>query len=303
MRKVVESRKSEIRYITSDPARMLNKFIARSVLKTWMEEFVDENTGKIVSIERNEILFEKGTLVDNDVLMQIRFWQEEGSVKDVEVSNQKRMSFVRKNQSLFPYKSVVKINDKRHSFLLYATSVQNALTILTDYIELNYNGGFTVSDIKELEYCIVLIDNLKTKKQRNDDINKAYLKNEISLEEFVESGMSEETLNEAEDSSKLKFYQIIARIVSHDDKEGDDEENGTFIVQTYTAVRANMLIKKYLLDQQEKQYQEALKHPERTFIKREINSFIEESKTIPIGRFIPVEFSQVYEYETTTNNN
>lgn len=34
--------------------------------------------------------------------------------------------------------------------------------------------------------------------------------------------------------------------------------------------------------------------PERTFVKRQINSFIEESKVIPIGCFIPVEFSRAY---------
>lgn len=79
----------------------------------------------------------------------------------------------------------------------------------------------------------------------------------------------------------------------HDDSEGDIEEDGIFIVQTISAVRANMLIE-YLRTEQEKRYQESLMHPERTFVKYQINSFIEESKILPISCFIPKSFSMVY---------
>lgn len=41
-------------------------------------------------------------------------------------------------------------------------------------------------------------------------------------------------------------------------------------------------------------YIESRKHPERTFVKYEIHSFIEESKIIPIAYFIPKNFSSVY---------
>lgn len=54
------------------------------------------------------------------------------------------------------------------------------------------------------------------------------------------------------------------------------------------------LSKKWLRDKQEERFMESLKHPERTFVKYKINSFIEESKIIPIGCFIPVDFSKVY---------
>lgn len=57
----VKTRKDEIRIKTDDPKRMLNKYICARVLKTWTEDFVDKDTGKIVSVERNEVLFEKGT--------------------------------------------------------------------------------------------------------------------------------------------------------------------------------------------------------------------------------------------------
>lgn len=43
---MVETRKNEIRYVTSDPSKMLNKYLAKRVIKTWEESFIDEGTGE-----------------------------------------------------------------------------------------------------------------------------------------------------------------------------------------------------------------------------------------------------------------
>lgn len=58
---MIETRKTEQRYVTSDPAKMLNMYLAKRVLKTWTEDFIDEDTQEVVFIERNELLFERGT--------------------------------------------------------------------------------------------------------------------------------------------------------------------------------------------------------------------------------------------------
>lgn len=296
-----ESRKTEIRYVTSDPQRMLGKWVARRALRTWIEEFVDKDTNESTSIERSEVLLERGTYIDQDVLSSINFMLQEGSLKEVEVSNQNRQGILFENHTMLPYKAVAKIDGKRVSFLLYANSISKALTILVDYIELNYRGGFEIIDIKEMEYCVVIIDRLKSADARKYDLDIAYMNNEISIEDFVESTCDNIVDGNPDDAGdgdakkeNKKFYQIGAHVILRNDKDGDVEEDHTFIVQTVSAVRANMLIEKWLRDKQEKRYQESLKHPERTFVKYQINSFIEESKIIPIGCFIPVDFSNVY---------
>lgn len=296
----VESRKTEIRYVTNDPTKMLGKWVARRAFRTWTEDLIDNDTNETVSIERNELLLERGTYIDQDVLCSINFMMQEGSLKEVEVSNQNLQGMLLENRSLLPYKAVAKIDGKRKSFLLYANSVANALVIMVDYIELHYKGGFEITDIKEMEYCVVIVDTLKSAEARKYELDVAYLKGDISMEDFVEAtcdNIAKGNPDEDKDDSKKetkKFYQIGAHVVLHDDKEGDIEENHTFIVQTFSAVRANMLIEKWLRDKQDERFQESLKHPERTFVKYQINSFIEESKIIPIGCFIPVDFSEVY---------
>ncbi len=42
----------------------LGKKLAARVLRTWVEDFVDEDTGEVVSIERNEIVMERDTILD-----------------------------------------------------------------------------------------------------------------------------------------------------------------------------------------------------------------------------------------------
>ncbi len=301
----IETRKTEIRYVTSDPKKMLGKWVARRAFKTWSEDFVDESTGKVVSIERHEILLDRGTYISQDVLCTINFMMAEGSLKEVEVSNQNRQGMLLENNSLLPYKAIAKIDGKRKYFLLYANSVANALVILVDYVELHYKGGFEITDIKEMEYCVVIIDRLKSAEARKYELDTAYLKGEISKEDYVEStcdnitkGNPDAAETDDDKNETKKFYQIGAHVVLHDDEEGDLEEDHTFIVQTFSAVRANMLIEKWLRDEQEERFMESLKHPERTFVKYQINSFIEESKIIPIGCFIPVDFSKVYHDST-----
>jgi DNA-directed RNA polymerase subunit beta len=50
--------------------QVLKKYIGRKlaarVLNTWHEDFVDEDTGEVVSIERNEIILDRDTIIDKD---------------------------------------------------------------------------------------------------------------------------------------------------------------------------------------------------------------------------------------------
>lgn len=65
--------------------------------KTWKEDFLDEDTGTVVQIDRNSLLFTRGTVITQDVLAKIRFHMDAGEIKEVEVSNQQRVAFELKN--------------------------------------------------------------------------------------------------------------------------------------------------------------------------------------------------------------
>jgi DNA-directed RNA polymerase subunit beta len=48
--------------------KYIGKRLAARVLRTWVEDFVDEDTGEVVSIERNEIVLERDTVLDEEAI-------------------------------------------------------------------------------------------------------------------------------------------------------------------------------------------------------------------------------------------
>ena len=51
--------------------KVLGRKLAARVLKTWHEDFVDEDTGEVISIERNEILIDRDTVLEADHIEEI----------------------------------------------------------------------------------------------------------------------------------------------------------------------------------------------------------------------------------------
>jgi len=46
--------------------KIVGQRLAARVLKSWVEDFVDEDTGEVVSIERNEVILDRETVVENE---------------------------------------------------------------------------------------------------------------------------------------------------------------------------------------------------------------------------------------------
>ncbi|MFM7078154.1 MAG: DNA-directed RNA polymerase subunit beta, partial [Bacteroidota bacterium] len=46
--------------------KVVGRKLAARVLKSWVEDFVDEDTGEVVSIERNEVILERETILEDD---------------------------------------------------------------------------------------------------------------------------------------------------------------------------------------------------------------------------------------------
>jgi len=51
--------------------RVLGRKLAARVLKTWFEDFVDEDTGEVVSIERNEIILDRDTVLEKEHIEEV----------------------------------------------------------------------------------------------------------------------------------------------------------------------------------------------------------------------------------------
>ena len=61
----------EVKTTRKNLEKYLGQRLAARVLKSWVEDFVDEDTGEVVSIERNEVLFERETELTEEVIEAI----------------------------------------------------------------------------------------------------------------------------------------------------------------------------------------------------------------------------------------
>ncbi|MCD6201388.1 MAG: DNA-directed RNA polymerase subunit beta [Bacteroidales bacterium] len=83
----------EVKVTKTGLKRVLGRKLAARVLKSWVEDFVDEDTGEVVSIERNEVVIDRETVLDNehiDLILDsgaktILLHKEDQSISDYEI--------------------------------------------------------------------------------------------------------------------------------------------------------------------------------------------------------------------------
>ena len=61
----------EVKVTKAAMKEAVGRKLAARVLKTWVEDFVDEDTGEVVSIERNEVLIDRETILEEQHVEQI----------------------------------------------------------------------------------------------------------------------------------------------------------------------------------------------------------------------------------------
>jgi DNA-directed RNA polymerase subunit beta len=61
----------EIKVSKAGLKRVLGRKTAARILKTWFEDFVDEDTAEVVSIERNEIIIDRDTILEKEHINEI----------------------------------------------------------------------------------------------------------------------------------------------------------------------------------------------------------------------------------------
>ncbi len=61
----------EVKVNKTNLKKVIGRKLAARVLKSWIEDFVDEDTGEVVSIERNEVIIDRETVLEQEHIDQI----------------------------------------------------------------------------------------------------------------------------------------------------------------------------------------------------------------------------------------
>ena len=294
----VKTRKDEVVISSLDPRDLFNKFLTRNLCRTWKEDFIDEETNEVVTIDRSEIILSKGTCLSSENLAKVNFHIQCGDItKPVEVSNQSRQA-----EEAVPYRHPhtckVGINGQTMKFLLVARGVQQALDIVRDWCELKYSGQFAVTEVRQYDSAVILVDRLRS--YAIDEAQLRYEQGEIPFEEFMDQDVKDsEYGKDGDGGGQVKFYKIRAAIL----KDGErDSENNLFVVLATDADRAILTINAYL---QQKQIERNMRMTQQGRMDevehRKVTATIEECKIESMSRLIPDAFCRAY-YEEETND-
>lgn len=215
---------------TSDPNEMLGKYITKDVLKTWKEDFLDEETKEVISIERCQVISTPGK-IDSNKLQELEFALQSKDITEVEISEENvqeievdRRDYYRLYMVKFYHRGITE------KYLVRAFSVPQAIQIATEFGQM-YRG---VSGWVYIEYVILMTIGVVT----DDDAcipeeertpayeDKTYFKVQIRSEweddEGAEKKSTENVLIAADEVGQAK--ERVARYI--DMKKAEAEKDG-----------------------------------------------------------------------------
>jgi hypothetical protein len=145
--------------VTSDPKVMLGKYLPKRVVKEWFEDFRDDDTGEVVSIERKEVLMERG-LITNEKVSKLLFYIQAGDIDEVEVCERDVSElelFVPNGVNV--YKVVLYVGMDKYVCVVRAQTVMQAAKIAWEYGQMyrGLNGYVTVHEVKRMS-CYIIPD-------------------------------------------------------------------------------------------------------------------------------------------------
>lgn len=265
---MIETRKDEVIFAANEPALMLNYFLYENVYRTWTESFINEDTGEVVEVERKELVMPKGTLLDKDNISELMFFIQSGDIETVTVSNQRRRA-QEGSSRMSVWLADCLIATKKRKIILYANGIENALLILKDYIELNFEGVFFILSVKEQSHAFILEDNLRK---------------------------TSDTKKDGEESKDERKYFQLDLTISYEYECSSDEPipfPAKFIVKSSSVENSFNAITNYLHLCEENSVKADVTHKRRVKFSYEI----EKINQIPLSYFIPKEFSLAYQEE------
>lgn len=217
----IQTRLNEQRFFATSGAEMLDKYAVDKVVRTWNEDFVDQETGDVVSIERKEILFTRGTKFTAQNIDSVEFYLQSGELSGIEVSDQCRVGRPTERFSLAPYKVKARIGDKNFLYICQALSLAMAQDIVEDYIELHSEKDFRIISVAEAKYGVILNVAAELKKKDDEPID-------LELDADTQNALSG-TENSASDTENAASGTEMPEISTEDSEDdalhltGDEE--------------------------------------------------------------------------------
>lgn len=290
-KKQPQTRANEVIIKTLDPNQMMGLYIKKNVCKKWTEDFLEEDTGKVYSLERSEILFRAGTYVDHKTQQKINFDIIEGSITEpIELSNQDRSGIYSKGYGLRKWTAKVYTSHdgKVKKYMLTARGIEHAVAIIEDYMETRTNGAFGIVQLVVADSAVFIEDEITHLTET--DLDKMYAEGVINFNTYCDALDNTEKDNHPDEDNRT-FWQMSFCIDWTTKKQSHtaDGDVNTFIVHSVSADIATKAILRWLTmeDHQERKPEVRKADGEKVF-----TLHLQEAKQLPIHAIIPIEYTE-----------
>lgn len=149
-----------------------------------MEKFTDEDTGELVSIDRSEILFERGSYIDEDMFAKIMFHIQAGDIKTVKVCDSKPVN-KRSDNSIRRYLVTLtcSFGGSCTAYVTHCKTPEDAAQLVSDYYQVyslpEIIGNFAIVESIETTQIMVYPDEIgeyECKAMRQATLKQAEIK-------------------------------------------------------------------------------------------------------------------------------
>lgn len=289
--------KANVFYVeTKEPKDMMGLYLAEPLYKKWTEDFKDEDTDEIISIERTELLYNEGTYVNQDTQQRINFYYMDGTITEpIKLTNQRRQGFLASYNGNVPFYAKVYNDGKTRKYLLRASGLRHAIRVVEDYQETRVNGPFFIKDIGRFETATFVEDEVRH--MTGTDLDKAFMEGTISFQRYCEY-LDDPVSDKHPDKDQRSYWQMEYAIGWKAGKkqivEVDSANTRTFIVHSVNTYAAQKAILRTLTSED---------HAERSKEVRKVDGekiftlSLQEAKQLPISAIIPTEYTEANKEE------
>ena len=226
---------------TNKPEEMLHKYLAERAVKTWTENFIDQDTGEKVPVERHEVIFDRGTYIDESLLPKIMFSIQSEELKTVKVCENKPL-VKRDNMNVRRY--IVKLADASHNCNVYTTRAktpEDAAQMVCDYYTIyglpTLLGNFSVIDSSTTGLRLLYKEEFGEKYW--DDM---YMMTHVRLESKVNN--TDKVLPPP--FSQNRFFKVSVCFWDEDERKYS-KSTSNYIIPALTLEDAERLMRDYLI--------------------------------------------------------
>lgn len=212
----------------------IGHYLAKRAVRTWAEDFIDEDTKETVTIDRCEVLLERGKLITYELANGLK----EDGVNEVEISD---CPFRAKEQTDFNSLAHVKVtvrssNNENAVLIVRSDSLRGAQDCAIDYAEGAVNKIFSTP---EASYVYIT---------KSEIIGKFHFvgRTNADIEE------EEEQLEKDPDALVKEPFKVKANFIDTDVYDPEDRsqygvhKNELFVVWAYDVVTAKNIVFDYL---------------------------------------------------------